>query len=138
MVDLNLNFLKKKEEESKPKPKCSEPEAFEIKSSKELTSLVINCEGCSYNSSIEDPECREQIIDKLIENPVDKIILDLDFYKKEYSIDQTSMLCDAARASDRIKIRGIELRKECGSCGEKKKEYTDVLKYFIKIVTRGL
>lgn len=133
MVKLDLTFLKKKKEKSNAKPKCADPETFEIASSGQgITTLSINCEGCSYKSSIEDPDCREQIIDKLVENPANKIILDRGFYRKEYTLDEARMLREVARASDSIKLWRGTFRKGCGSCGEEKKLVHDIMKDFIK------
>jgi len=133
MVKLDLNFLKGKKEETKEKPKCTDPETWEIISGGQgTTTLSINCEGCGYKSSIEDPDCREQVIDKLVENPVNKIILDRGFYRKEYTPDEADMLREVARASDSIKLWRGTFRKECGSCGEEKKIVHDVMKDFIK------
>lgn len=122
-------FSKKKED--KPKPNCIEKENFIIKTENNV-SLTINCVGCVHRSSVEDAECRERIIDKLIGVPVNIIVLDRGFYKKEYGPDETSMLRDVAGSSENIKLWKGNFWEKCGECGKDKENTVKDLKKFIK------
>ena len=127
-----VNILQKRRKVSEKKLNCTEEGNVKINSDGGTVTLEINCEGCIHKLSINDADCREQIIDNLLGNPIDKIILDGGFHRKEYSANETQMLRDVAKAADSIKLWGGNIRRECGNCGEEKEKVRNDLKRFIK------
>ncbi|MFZ2455774.1 MAG: type II/IV secretion system ATPase subunit [Candidatus Altiarchaeia archaeon] len=109
-----LKFLGKKTDDAQ-RPQCDK--GYSIDHAVGMTTLHMNCEGCSRSASLSDDTCRRQAITKLIENPVDKIEFARRLTTEEYEKDDVEMLKEISDLI--VNARGAPFgifSEECGEC----------------------
>lgn len=96
------------------KPQCEMD--YSIDHAVGQTTLRMNCEGCSHKSCFSDQACREMVIEKLVENPADRVEFARRLTTEEYEKDDVELLREIAALT--VDIRGAPFGIFNGNCNE--------------------
>jgi len=108
-----LNLLGKNSRKTE-RPQCETD--YTVDQTIGQTTLRMNCEGCPHGSCLSDPACREMVVCKLVENPVDRVEFARRLTTEEYEKDDVELLMEIAALS--VDIQGSPFGVFNAGCGE--------------------